>query len=686
MKNKHIIVGGLVILFAINVIGAKIIGNNLENGIKTAVAAYSEQLRINIDVANFKSGWFSSSFQLKLNIPATLALPIEQNLTTDQSAIKNGQIIFDQIIDHGPIAFTSHGPRIGLAFWQSNSSLTDEFRDRIIVTDDMTEEQKQDFNEFWPQLKEISKVELRGSAGLFGGISNAFHLEGGKINFEQNGEGVNILLKPADIEWSLSRGYDASDIDLILHGMDINSSDGTNINIGEISAIAELERIKPGIWLGDSVMHISPLDGEGPNNAKFNYAGLDATSRVNVDLDTNNFSIDVSYNSHELNFQSPENNIDFDGFKIDLSISEIPFSLIETFMDISEKIQNADATGLMQLDRDFTEQILALDYKGIIKAHLSIAPVKADINQELKSGSLDFSPFELSYTLSNDIRESDLILNWQGMNLDMGGPGNLSVESITSKTHQFAFNTDLWLGNTEAQILNINYISDKNSVFRLDRFDFNGDMVPAGDDSNTNGTFTNQIDNMIVENEQGTFIIRNLNSEWSLVSIPNELRELYQDYTDPFQIERIQNPELVNQQAAEKLASIQLQPTLTMNQFDLTLNEGNLDMSAIAEFEEPFLIGDQYPMSFLILNGKLNVSESFFKDIVDIMAEFNPMMATMTSEQRAQMAQGMVTQFSQQGLITAQGDRQYGAEISTANSFITFNGQPVFPLITPPVQ
>ncbi|MBL4602781.1 MAG: DUF945 family protein, partial [Emcibacteraceae bacterium] len=105
---------------------------------------------------------------------------------------------------------------------------------------------------------------------------------------------------------------------------------------------------------------------------------------------------------------------------------------------------------------------------------------------------------------------------------------------------------------------------------------------------------------------------------------------------------------------------------------------------ATINFNEPFSLNDQNLKELLDLSANVGLSEAFVNDIMKITSQRNPQMATMTSEQRIQMVKTQLTQLIQQGLLIEQKDDYYTADIGTKNNFITINGKPIFPLITPP--
>lgn len=681
-RNRLFLISTIFILFLAEVIGAKIISTNIEDGIKSSVEAYSEQTRIKMEIADLSSNWFSTDFRLKIYLPTPFVKTFKANFDTQVLIDDNqnfGQLFLDQHIEHGPIAFTKNGPRLGLAYWESEANLSDEILNNLLSNNELSDEKKDEIENIWPQIKKLANIKLDGHTNFLGTITNNIHSTGGSVIFHSDKKSLEVKIDPLEILWTLNSSYDASEIQFSWSGMSIKSPDEIDVTINDIFSKAQIQRIKPDIWLGNSDFHLGQIYGKGPENTQFEFLGLDATSSVNMDLIDDSFTFDMQYNAKNFNLNSSKNNVNFDGFNLNASISKIPFSFIEKLMAFSESVNSASQEEINLLGLEFFEWISTLDYNGNIKVAFNSNTLLADVNKTQNS-HIKMQPMNITYSLDNKNKISNFDMDWNGINLDIEDNLSFSLGSITSFLHQFKISPSLWLGSSEIKFSDLKIRDNNNRSFGIKNIALEGSVLPLEDNIFAQANISSSLENVSLDTLQDSMMIKTHNSHWVVKNIPLEFIELYQDMNSSFKIENFQNPDSNNEEALKNLFELKLQPVINMDNFDLTLKSGTFKSNATATFREPLSINSHNPLGLLDLNAELEFSELFIHELLDITAQQNPQIAAMSPEQRNQMVKMQLMQFIQQGLIMVSENNKYKSVITTINNFIAVNGNPMFPL------
>ncbi|MFC3050837.1 DUF945 family protein [Kordiimonas pumila] len=269
MKLSYVIAGIVAVAAGVQVVGAKLISNRVEDGIKRTVHAYSEQSSFPFEVSDFESGWFTSHFTVRTPIPTAFIKPMMElgfAINTDGTS---AYISTETDLTHGPIIVKN-----GIHFAAAYASGTQTLKLGSILDaakkNAGTEEKQARLKAIEGHIGAIEKLlttQYTIGVSYRGDVSLKAKVQGGKINIVDAPRSdaitqLDVSVDPIQYTWNLSSDANSSlikfksgTISLHLSGPDQKP---LHLAISPMVVTSDISRLAPGYWDGT---YTAEMDG-----------------------------------------------------------------------------------------------------------------------------------------------------------------------------------------------------------------------------------------------------------------------------------------------------------------------------------------------------------------------------------------------------------------------------------------
>jgi len=344
MKVSHLVIGSVIGAVAIQAVGAKLVGNSVEAGVRRTVQMYSEQARFPIEVSNFEGGWFSSAFDVRMPIPAAFVEPLAKIGIVINAGESGAYFDYATSIKHGPVIF-DNGIHFSAAHASGTGSIElDEMIDKAIAKEEDADVQEV-LKTLKPQLARLMDtlqstytidVAFNGdvlfSAAMNGGTSSI-------KNFpeKEKMESLTFDIGSATSSWKLEGAADKAHTNAQWDGLDVSLAfkDGghTKVTMGAINMHAETSRLGEGLWGGSANASIKSIGGYGTVEGKPFDMRVD---KITMASDTqaseaagNMIGASVKMAMHDIKIEANGGKLFFDNFITEFDIQNMLLPLLE---------------------------------------------------------------------------------------------------------------------------------------------------------------------------------------------------------------------------------------------------------------------------------------------------------------------------------------------------------------------
>ena len=387
MKLSHLFVGGIVGVVAIQLVGAKLVSSSVEAGVRRTVQAYSEQARFPIEVVNFEGGWFSSSFDMRVPIPAVFVEPLAEFGIEIESGDTGAVFDYSTKIKHGPIVF-DNGIHFSAAHASGTAAINIEtLMDKAIAKAE-DDKARAVLNRFKPQLAQVLNT-LQSAYDIDvtfnGDVSFTAQMDGGTAiikDFPQDEKIKNITfdISPATSSWTLMGDQFTTQIDGTWGGLNLSAefAEGEHFKftMGEIDLQSKTGRIGDSLWSGNLEATIESMGSFGTANGKPFDVRIGQIS-VSSDTDPINdadglVSGSTLMTTQDIKIAANGGTLKFDGLAVDMNIQNLLIAILEAEAKMARETWTAAAAEVAE-NQPFAF-LLSPDFEPTIDAQLAATP------------------------------------------------------------------------------------------------------------------------------------------------------------------------------------------------------------------------------------------------------------------------------------------------------------------------
>jgi len=413
MKLSHLLIGGIAGVVAVQIIGAKLVSTGVEAGVRRTVQAYSEQARFPIEVANFEGGWFSSSFDVRVPIPAVFVEPLAELGIEIDSDTTGAVFDYSTNIKHGPIVFDD-----GIHFSAAHASGTaainiETLMDKAIAKAE-DDKARAALKMFKPQLAHLLNTVTSTydiAVAFNGDVSFTSEMSGGNAvitNFPQD-EKIKTMtfdFSPATGSWTLMGDQFTSIMEANWGGVNLSvefvEDEHIKFTMGEIDLRSKTNRIGESLWSGDIEATIETMGGFGaiggnPFDVRFDTIAI-ASSIGPIDDAKGLVSGSTLMTTQALKVVANGGTLSLDGLTMDVNIQNLLIPILEAEAKVArDSWTNISANPLE--DQPFTF-LQSPEFETVIDQQLAATPrinltaykIVADDEEIGLSGYLQLNP------------------------------------------------------------------------------------------------------------------------------------------------------------------------------------------------------------------------------------------------------------------------------------------------------
>ncbi len=387
MKFSHLLAGTAISLTALQIIGAKIIAGNIEDGVRSTVQAYSQQARIPLQVTNFKSGWFSSSFDLSLPIPAELTQPLEKYGLPVSSNEAGATLNLQTNVSHGPIIFND-GLHISAAYASGSLKLDAEKLIDQAIVDESDAENRALLEKLKPQLAKFSDVlssKYNIDVSFGGDVTFTSDMAGGIVSFtdlpaDQNVISATIELSPMTGSWQINTERDQAHTVLKWDGMTstivLKTNETLDIQMGAITADSTSNKLGATVWgnktnanLGNVIVKMSG----GQRSFDFSVGSTDIAADTHISkTSTDLVESGGTLTAQDIKITESGNSLTLDSIVFDASVDNIVIEILEAEAKMAQ--DSWSSLGMMTVDQDPFAIFKTTEFKAAVDKQLSVSP------------------------------------------------------------------------------------------------------------------------------------------------------------------------------------------------------------------------------------------------------------------------------------------------------------------------
>jgi Bacterial protein of unknown function (DUF945) len=279
MKISTIVVGGIVGVAAIQIVGAKIIGASVEDGLQQAVQAYSEQARIPVVVSDFDGGWFGSSFTLSVPIPAEFTEPLQKFGFSATSGEEGATFNITSNISHGPIIF-DNGLHFGAAYASGIFSIDANSLMNAVIETEKDQEERAELEKLQPIIAQLANslqstyyvdISFNGDVKYYGDMA------GGSVSISDLPAAGNLTaftldILPATGGWQLNGAGTMSTATSIWGGVTgsarMKNGQEVEFSMGAIDLSTDYSKFSKSLWIGDVNATVASMTAKGDVEGK----------------------------------------------------------------------------------------------------------------------------------------------------------------------------------------------------------------------------------------------------------------------------------------------------------------------------------------------------------------------------------------------------------------------------------
>jgi len=399
MKLSRLIAGGIASLIAVQLVGAKIISNNIEDAVNGTVEAYSDQVGFPLLVNDFKNGWFSSSFNVSIAIPVQLAEPLKKiGLTvSDRETITTVDMQTD--INHGPFII-DNGLHFGAAYANGTVKFDTEELIGLAVAEDIDADRRAAIEKMMPQLAKLADI-LESTYSIDASFNGdvVFHgkMEGGNFSLEdfpENGEleAFSFEIGKSTGSWQINSAKDHTVIQSHWEGLNFTAlpKNGEKIEatVGAMTLDGELAKIGDAFWGGDATASIKSITVTGSASGQ----------SIDVGFGPMDFASSTQLMSKKKDLLSSGGRMTLENFKVagdegalvldsmifDVEIQNLFTRFLAAYQEVNRESWNMLVSG--QTDADPFAKFETAEFEGIVDKQLAAKPRITIADYKITSG------------------------------------------------------------------------------------------------------------------------------------------------------------------------------------------------------------------------------------------------------------------------------------------------------------
>ncbi|WP_041598789.1 YdgA family protein [Hahella chejuensis] len=330
----------------------------------------------------------------------------------------------------------------------------------------------------------------------------------------------------------------------------------------------------------------------------------------------------------------------------------------------------------------------------------SSKPVNLDKEIEGKSLKINVTPMQGVVGVSSTRDHVVANINWQGLNVTAHNGekvGDVKVGSYTLKMEASQILEHLWAGSSEQIISDIKVGGEDGQNFSISAITITGkdtvaeNMVSSAGSVNVNDILYNGMDagSMALDLSFNNFETEATNR---LVGIIKQINAQATTTTDPDKF----MAELENQKDAivADLITLAKKADIKIDKWELKLGENSFNANADLRMDgvdqlsaEILKEQPQALMANVLLNAEGKLDEALVNSYADIMVATQSSKMELTDEDKAQMKEMLLMQFSNMAQMYVQmgflnydeASAQYNAKVGFAKGALIVNGQPFNP-------
>lgn len=363
MKLSHLLIGGIAGVVAVQLVGAKLVGDSVEAGVRRTVQAYSEQARFPVEVANFEGGWFSSSFDVRVPIPIVFVEPLAELGIEIDSNTTGAVFDYSTNIKHGPIIF-DNGIHFSAAHASGLTAINIEaLMDKAIAKAE-DDKARAALKMFKPQLAHLLNTVAASydiDVAFNGDVSFTTAMSGGNAvikDFPQDEKFKTLTfdISPATGSWTLMGDQFTSLMEANWGGFNLSvefvKDEHIKFTMGEFGLRSKTNRIGESLWSGDMEATIKTMGGFGAIEGKPFDVRLDTIALASDTGPTDDANGMVSgstlLTTQTLKVAANGGSLLLDSFAMDVNIQNLLITILEAEAKMARETWTAvaaDGTG-----------------------------------------------------------------------------------------------------------------------------------------------------------------------------------------------------------------------------------------------------------------------------------------------------------------------------------------------------